>query len=224
MPGLMGVFRNGNRVTRGWGCMMFRGSTGRRPTLQPTELIGPEGRRPIGHDTVAWVWERENPETPQDMFSIIPFLGGLRTAAGPDHLFLTRGEAYEIEVYDDEGRLIRILREDALPPVVTEAHREAWIQERAATSRPHPEDVPFSERFGSYQILMLSFEGDLWAQRLARPGEEEQEWVVFSVDGTEVRRVILSELSLKSIRGGRLYGFRTDSLGIQTVEVLDVGG
>ena len=138
-------------------------------------------------------------------------------------MYLSRGSDYEIEVWNQEGRLVRLLREDAIPPEVREADRDAFIRERAETPSPYREGTPFSDRFGSYLTLLLSPEGDLWVRRVDRPGEEAQHWVVFPANGGEIRRLVLPDLSVESVRDGRIYATRTDSLGIQTVVVLEGG-
>jgi hypothetical protein len=223
MPSLVGAFRNGARVTLGWGCLDLRGGEGRRPLRQPIELVAGDGRMVLGTDIAGWIWETGETEDPRNLFAQIPFGGLLRFVAGADRVFLSRGQRYEIEVYDDQGNLIRLLREDAVPPEVTDADRDAYVRERAETPRPHPEGVPFAERFGSYITLLLTPEGDLWARRVARPGEEAQHWVVFPADGGSLRSLVLPDVSVESVRNGKIYATLTDSLGIQTVVVLDAG-
>jgi len=219
-PGLMGLLRDGTRVTSGWGCMMFQGTDGRRPTVFPVDLVRSEEKKRVGVFTFSWVWERASPENPQDFFSIIPFAGNLAFAVGPNHIYISEGTEFEIEIFDAWGQLIGLLREGADPPQVSAADRQAYVDAQAATSRPHPADVPFPDRFGSYSELMLSPENDLWARRYPRPGDSLQYWVVFSPDGRQVRRLVLPDISVESVRDGKIYGYRTDTLGIQTVVVL----
>lgn len=223
-PGLMGLLENGARVVRGWGCMAFQGSDGRRPITQTIEIVGSEGRNSLGDFSIAWVWERASPADPRDSYSLIPFGSPMAAALGRDEIYLSEGTDHEIAVHDAEGRLIRVLREDTVPPTVTEADRDAYLAERASAGVDHPADVPFPERFGSYSKLVVSFESDLWARRVSRPGDEVQHWVVFPADGSEIRRLVVPDIEVEAVRDGRIYGHRSDSLGIQTVLVFDTGG
>jgi hypothetical protein len=222
-PGLMGLLGDGARVTSEWGCMMFQGRDGKRPTALPVEIVRPEGRENVDIFTAMWVWERASPANPRDLYSPIPFLGRFVFAIGQDRIYISEGMDLEIKIFDAHGRHVGLLREDTVPPRVTDADRDAYVEEQAATPRPLPADVPFPDRFGSYSELLLSFEGDLWARRYPRPGDEVQYWVVFPQGGQEARRVVMPDLSVRSVRDGRIYGHRSDTLGIQTVIVLDAG-
>jgi hypothetical protein len=222
-PGLMGLLSDGARLIRGWGCMMFEGRVGRRPTIQSMVLVRPDRRDSIGAFNVGWIWERGPTPDPRDSYSLIPFSGAMRHAVGDDRIYLSEGTEMEIKVFDRYGRHVGILREDTLPPPVTRAHRDTYVSERAASSRPHPGDVPFPDRFGSYFHLILSYEGDLWARRYPRPGDELQHWVVFPARDEPARRLVVPDIRVQSVRDGRIYGYRSDTLGIQTVVVLDAG-
>ena len=220
-PGLMGVMDGGVRVIRGWGCMLFEGGEGRRPTVQSVVLEAPERQDSVGVFTAAWVWERRPTADPRNSYSLIPFLGAMTRAVGQDHLYISEGSEFEIRIFDRHARLVGLLREDTIPPQVTESDREAYLAEQANAERPHPDDVPFPDRFASYFGLMISYEGDLWAQRYPRPADSLQHWVVFPSEGQEVRRLVMPDFVVRSVRDGLVYAYRSDTLGIQTVMVLD---
>ncbi|MCH7563288.1 MAG: hypothetical protein IH968_05620 [Gemmatimonadetes bacterium] len=222
-PNLMGLLGNGVRLTRGWQCMQLEGRDGKRPILTPIILVRPDRQLNVGVFTTGWIWERGSPTNPRDYYALIPFAGDIKYAIGDESIYLSEGSHLEIMVFDAHGQRSGVLREDSAPPRVTQADRDAYIAERAAAKRPHPEDVPFPERFPSYSRLVLSYEGELWAQRHPRPEDEVQHWVVFSPSGQKIRRVVVPDITVESVRGGRIYGHRSDSLGIQTVVVLDVG-
>ena len=178
----------------------------------------------VGEFTATRVWETGSSSDPRDSYRRIPFSGPLAWAVGPDAIYLADLDDYEIRVFDGRGRLARIVREHAEPPPVTAAHREAYLAEQEALDRPHTEDVPFPDRFGSYETFVVSHGGDLWARHVTPPGVDGGRWVVFPGDGGPLRRVILPDITVESVRDGRIYGHRSDSLGIQTVVVLDAGG
>ncbi len=220
-PGLMGLLEDGTRLTSGWGCMMFQGTDGRRPTVFPVDLVGEKGRTHLGPFNSGWVWERASPRDPRESFSIIPLSGRFTYAVGPEHIFFSEGADLEIQIFDATGKLVGLLREDAVPPEVTEADRRAYVEAQANTPRPHPSDVPFPDRRGSYSALKLSHGGELWARRDLPSEDGLQHWVVFSSDRRNVRRVVLPDFQVGAIRGGAIYGHMSDTLGIQTVMVLD---
>jgi hypothetical protein len=221
-PGLRGLLADGTRLIHGWGCMQFRGGVGRRPTNMTLELVGEEGRTSLGTFNVAWVWERGSTQDPRESYSMIPFQGTLRHLAGRDRVFVSMLSEYEVRVFDPEGRLVSILREDTVPPPVTDADVDALLAGFPEGRSPFSDDVPTPDRFGSYDLALLSHEGDLWARRVPRPDTEVRRWVVFSADGGGIRRLVLPDVDVQSIRGGRIFARRTDSLGIQTVVVLEV--
>ncbi len=126
-------------------------------------------------------------------------------------------------VSGDRTDVVAIFRELGATAEVTAEDRRRYIADRAESGTPHPDDVPFQERFGAYSTLEVSHEGDVWALRHSRPGTRGQKWTVYSPEGEVVRRVVLpDEIIVRSIRGGRLYGTRTDDLGLQTVVVFPI--
>jgi len=204
--------------------MMLEGASGKRPTEQVIDIVRASGAQSLGRFDIAHVWERGASDDPRNMYSLIPFLGTLTLAIGPDQVFVSEGAEYEIKVLDSSGRLVRILREDAAPPAVTESDRASHVAVASESGRPHPAEVPFPERFGSYAQLLVSHEGDLWARRVGASDDGQEHWVVFDADAGGVRRVVVPAIHVESIRDGRIYGHVSDSLGVQTVVVLEVGG
>ncbi len=223
-PGLMGLMEDGTRVTSGWGCMELQGSEGRRPMGLPVVLVRPEGKVELGSFTAGWIWERASATDLRSAYAPIPFLGSAGYAVGSDRIYLSEGIHFEIRVFDAHGALTGLLREDTVPPTVTEADRRAYDEEELSSPSGLPPHGPFPDRFGSYSGLQLSFEGDLWARHMPRPGDKDQRWLVFSQGGDEIRRVVVPEVRVTSVRAGRIYGYQTDTLGIQTVLVLEAGG
>lgn len=217
VPGLMGLLADGGLLMRGWGCTQLEGRDGIRPTRMPLTIVRESAADSLGIFDVSRSWERSSASDPAERRELIPFAGGLGFTVGDDRVHLSLGMEHEIRTYDQHGRLRSIIREAVPPPAVTEADRDAYRAERAAEDRPHPDDVPFPERFGGYAGLLVSHEGDLWARRSPRPTEELGHWVVFSETGEEIRRVVLPDVRVRSVRDGRVYATRTDSLGIQTV-------
>ncbi len=222
-PGLMGLLADGTRLTRGWGCMEFTGADGVRATTTTMVLAHLERRDTLGTFNMNSVWERASGEGP-DAFDLIPFSPVMNWATGRDRVSLANGVDYSILVYDSAGALESIFREDRSPPSVTPEDRALYREEQVANERPHPDDVPFPDRFGAYGRLLVSHEGDIWARWAGRPSEEGVRWTVYGPDGQSIRRLVLPKIQVHAIRDGRIYGHLEDELGIQTIVVLeDVG-
>lgn len=222
-PGLSGEFADGTLAVRGWSCLTLMGSAGMR--LWPNTLL----RGDVSGDTLvvmsARVWEREGATDTRQRYAFLPFSGLPSVLVQGDRLLVSRGEAYEIEIHDSYGRLLEVWREAGEPPAVTEEMKDRYRQEQADLGRPHPEDVPFSQRLGGYASLVASPEGSVWAEWEGAPRDaHERRWTVFSPDGTEVRHLVLPALGAESVGADRLVGVRTDSLDIQHIVVYDIGG
>ena len=186
------------------------------------ELVRPESRDTIGRFNSNTVWERGGAQEGPDMYALIPFGAVMSWETGPDKVYISEGFEFEVLVFDDVGTLVTILREFDATPTVGDADRDAYRDERLAEGRPHPDDVPFAERFGSYRKLLLSYEGELWAQWAQRPADEGRRWTIWSADRTSSRRVVLPDINVQAVRGGRVYGYLENALGIQTVVILSV--
>lgn len=223
VPGLMGLLADGTRLTTGWGCMEFTGSDGIRPTTTTLVLARGERRDTIGTLNTINVWERGSGTGP-DAFDLLPFSHVVSWATGPGSVYLSGGVDYSILVYDSVGALRQIVREEGLAPGVTREDRGLYREEQVARGRPHPDDVPFPERFGAYSRLLVSHEGDLWARWAERPSEEMVRWTVYSADGQTIRRLVLPKIEVHAVRDGRIYGHTEDDVGIQTILVLNDGG
>jgi len=224
VPGLLGVLADGARLTRGWGCMQFIGSDGLRPTLMTLELVRGENRDMLGRYSSNTVWERGGVEPGRDSYALIPLGAVMSWAVGSDRVYLSQGVRYEVSVYDGSGSLITILREDHTPSAVTSSVRSAYLEARLEVGDTIGSDVPFPAEMGAYQRLVLSHEGELWAQWASRPSESMMRWTIWSSDGMVLRHIVLPDVRVEAVRGGRIYAHLENEVGIQTVVVLEVPG
>lgn len=222
-PGLMGLLADGTRLTRGWGCMELTGSDGVRPTMMTLVLAHGERRDTIGRFNSNDVWERSSGRG-ADAVDLIPFAHVMGWATRGNRVVFSDGLDFSLRVYDSTATLVEIYRENAVPPEVTPEDRDLYVEERAAADRPHPDDVPFPDRFGAYRQLLVSHEGEIWAQWAERPSESTTRWTVYGSDGQTVRRLVLPKIRIHAVRDGRIYGHTEDELGIQTVLALEDPG
>lgn len=223
-PGLMGLTGTDGRVVRGWACAGFEGSPGVRGWPLTLTLVRGGVRDSVGVFSSGRIWERPDAEDPGEMYDFLPFTARFAYAFDADGFVTTRGAGYSLTRYDAQGRPVVILREDTVPPAVDEGMRAAYRAERDAAEDPHPDDVPFPVRMPAWQGLLISAEGEVWARHAPLPGDSLQRWSVFSAGGEAVRRMVLPDARVESVRDGRIYAIRTDDLGIQRVVAYEVPG
>lgn len=223
-PGLLGVLADGARLTRGWGCMQFEGGDGLRPTMMTVDLVRGSTRDTLGTFNSNTVWERGGAEAGPDMYSLLPLGAVMSWAVGKDRAYLSEGSQYEAKVFDSIGRLAAIYREDDQPPAVTSSDRDEYRRSRVEAGNELPDDVPFPDVLAGYERLVLSYEGQLWAQWAAPPSEDHLRWTVWSEDGMTREHLVLPDVRIEAVRDRRAYGYVVNDLGIQTVVVLDVTG
>jgi hypothetical protein len=221
-PGLMGVLANGTRLMSGWGCMDLKGSEGVRPTLMTIELVNGSTRDTLGHFNINSVWEHDGSASGPAPYFLIPFQPRMAWVAAWDRVHLSEGEVFEVRTFDDSGHLMTIMREAAVPAMVTEEDRRAYLMDIEADGRSHPDGAPFAEYFGAYTRFVVAHDGSLWARWSGPSNEELTRWSVFSADGSELRHVFLPSIDLAAVRDGRAYGYVEDDVGIQSVVVLSL--
>ncbi len=134
--------------------------------------------------------------------SLIPF--GKRPAAFArgDRLYLGSADEYEIQAFDPDGRLTRILRVSRPLTPVTSADVERLIEEavteledpsRAPEVRSSYGEMPVPDFMPAYRGFHVDSEGCLWVEEYPLPGSSLRSWTVFDPDGSP-----LSTLSLPS--------------------------
>lgn len=220
-PGLSGVLGDGAWFTRGWGCMDFDGSDGPKDATVTMEIVRPERNDTIGTFTSNRVWEHGDAEPGPGMWSMIRFDGVMRSANTSEYVYLSPGTSYDISVYDGSGTLVSVLREQGELSPVSDADIDAYRTARLAVGDTVDADQPFAEYFGSYDRLLVSHEGELWAKWTERPTEEGRRWTVWSADRSERRNYLLPDLDIRAIRAGMLYAVTRNDLGLQQIVVLE---
>jgi hypothetical protein len=221
-PIAAGLLADRSLVVRGTACAPSAGATERRPMGFPLYVVKGGRMDTLGTYNFGDVWVNEGAADPRQRFVPVPFPAAARIAVGRDRIYATSGAQYQVDVYAPDGRLVRILRESRQPSPIPQPEVSKYRAEQEAAGRPLPTRLEFPERFPAYRALILSTEGDLWAQHYAPPDSEHQTWAVFSADGTSLRYEILPRIDLMSVRADRLYGVRTSAMDVQIPTVLSV--
>jgi hypothetical protein len=90
-----------------------------------------------------------------------------------------------IRLYDDKGKLLRIIRTLSLPEPVTEVIRKRKAQD---WTRPE-EERRFPAVFGYHERVMLGGEGTIWLERQRRYNDEGRRFVVHDSTGRAIATV-----------------------------------
>ncbi len=134
----------------------------------------------------------------------------------------TTGETYEVRFFDVEAQLSRIARLAETPPAWTVEHLEAWVPN--ARLRALAEDFPLPATLPGYDRLTGADTGEIWARRHMLPRGTTAHWDVFRPDGRYLGRVdVPASFRLYGVSDGQLLGVHEDELGVQRVQVRDLG-
>jgi hypothetical protein len=167
--------------------------------------------------------------------------GGLAvTAAGTNELYFGRGTAFEIERYDESGRLTRIARRARQARPVTESDKQMiqeWYLEMVGSSSEGSAEVVervrqsfasahFAETLPPYSHMLLDDDGNLWVEEFRWYGVERPPtqlpatWSVFDPAGIWLGNVEMpTGFILRDVARGRALGFMIDELGVKEAEV-----
>ena len=117
-------------------------------------------------------------------------------------IFVGSNEPMGIRVYQEDGRLVRIIRSATPAEPVTEAHRAQRIRENLARLerqrapeqikaewRKNEEDPLFAETFPFYERLLIGTDGSLWVELPRRTEDEGRRYIVYDTSGTAIATV-----------------------------------
>ncbi len=168
-----------------------------------------------------------------------PFFGAATDAAtiGDDLVVGTEGSP-ELRTYGPDGALARIVRWPDHDRTVTQERVNDFLDtlmahapeaQRTATMRAMMAKLPHAEREPAYRTLVTSVGGDLWAGSYDpfadRPDlvRVPRHWLVFSPDGTVTATIDTpAGFAPKVVRGARVLGVFTDSIGVESVRAYDL--
>ncbi len=173
-----------------------------------------------------------------DMMSVdvlrVPFSSRPTAVGSSQGAAVTGGGAYEVALFGAAGELSRIARLDEAPPLLTVEHLEAHVR---GSGNPFLQDdasiramvemyqgMPLPDRLPGYAELLFADTGEVWAQRFIPPGGETAQWDVFGADGGHLGRVeVATSFQIREVSRGQVVGIATDELGVERVEVRDLG-
>jgi len=152
-----------------------------------------------------------------------------------DRFYLAQNNAWEVEVREADGNLVRLIRVDAgarpLTPADIAAHRKAQLDQiegipmmrnmpeafkKQLTDRieqaKYPATLPF------VAALLIDSESNLWAQEVTPPGDARASYSVFDGSGRLLGRVTMpADFRAASIGADAVYGVWKDSEDVEHV-------
>ena len=114
------------------------------------------------------------------------------------HVVVVDNERFQFDVIDTTGRTVRSVRRAITNHPVRPSHMQAYIRERVNAARPELreslrmdlESSPHAPTFPALDARLVVDAADrLWVGEYRRPGDREQVWWIFTVDGRMVGRV-----------------------------------
>ncbi|HSR41508.1 MAG TPA: 6-bladed beta-propeller [Longimicrobiales bacterium] len=159
----------------------------------------------------------------------LPF-GRITVAAASDSLvWIGTADAWQLEVYDPSGRLVRLQRLAAPRRPVTSAMVDALLRDAVEGVDDEDEEralrelwaeMPPADLVPPYDDLVVGRPGSLWVRDHRLPGRERVGWTVFAPAGHAVGRLELpSRWSLLEVGDDELVVRAPDDLGVERVRV-----
>lgn len=141
--------------------------------------------------------------------SILPFARAAYATAGPRHFFVGSSDTYQIDVWNETGQLVRIIRAASPVRLVTDDIQQEYVSlelqrmrlSAAQRGRPFDEaqarrqlnDQAHAPAVPAYSALLAGADGGLWVRDFALPGVEpaSERWTIFDDAGNLAARVVL---------------------------------
>jgi hypothetical protein len=167
------------------------------------------------------------------------FQNGVRTfgrnsASGmiQGHIVAVDNDRFQFDVIDTAGRLIRRVRRAHVNQPVRASHFEAYVREQLEgvraehreSRRQYLEGHPHSATFPALEArLVIDAVDRIWIGEYRRPGDREQTWWMFTIDGRMTGHVrVPANLTITDAGTDWVLGVWRDEDGVQTVRLYDL--
>jgi hypothetical protein len=149
------------------------------------------------------------------------------------HLVVVDNLAFQFDVIDTTGRLIRRVRRPASPRPVTLSHKRQWITARVESIRdPARRESRRRDYEGSSHAtvfpalearIVIDTQQRIWLGEYVRPGDRQQRWWIFNADGRMEGYVeVPASLTVTDAGADYVLGVWRDDDGVQTVRLYPV--
>jgi hypothetical protein len=163
---------------------------------------------------------------------LIPFGKFAMQAVGPDRFFYGSGDSWEVQVYNTEGQLQRLIRMARNPVPVRDTDLEAMIEEEIAESgdpsqapeiRAGYEEMPVPEFLPAFAGLHADALGFLWVEAYRMPGDDGPVFEILDPGGSLVGRATLPPGSdILEIGLDYILLLQRDELEVEYVRLFDL--
>lgn len=150
-------------------------------------------------------------------------------AGASSHIFLGAGVDSEVEVWNQDGKLIRLIRWKAAPRPVDgseiERFKEDFLVRHEGSDREEfwngwLRDVPFPEVMPTFDKLIVDGTGHLWVRKYQPSWEDSQIWHTFTPDGRWLGEVVVSPtLAITDIGADYILGIWRDEMDVEYVRM-----
>jgi hypothetical protein len=139
---------------------------------------------------------------------------------GSGNILYGRGNAYEIKVFDPEGKHIRTIQKDYSPEKITQQDIDEMLERMssAPTGAQVKDLISLPETFPPFQYFFIDDQGRLYVRTYAK-GKAKGEWVVdvFDSEGRFIAQFI-TKADLRIIKEGKAYGIEETDDGFHVIK------
>jgi len=156
-----------------------------------------------------------------------PFGKNPAVAVSGDLFFFGSQDEYQIEVYEQGGRLTRLIRRDKAPTPVTDDHVAAVMEgmideaddtDQARRFRRMFREAPIPDLHPAHGSIYVDAQGYLWVEEYRLPGEEIRTTTIFDPEGRMVGSMTLpSRFRVEEIGEDYILGRHLDELGVEYI-------
>lgn len=149
-----------------------------------------------------------------------------------NHLIVADTREFGFDVVDTLGKVIRRVRRVGGPQPVLTTHKAAYVAERVSAAREARREALRKDLESQAHApvfpqiedrVIVDAEQRIWLGEYKRPGDREQAWWLFNLNGTLLGRVVVpSTLRVTDAGANYLLGVWTDESGVQTVRLYDL--
>lgn len=154
-----------------------------------------------------------------------PFGKRAAVAVGTDRWYYGSQDTWEIQVHDQTGALIRLIRWDRQRVAVTDAHVSSFVAqmeeaadntEQARQFRRMVRQAPIPEFFPAYSSIYTDALDYLWVEAYRLPGDTVRATTIFDPEGGIVGSVTLPHhFRVEEIGPDYVLGVHVDDMGVQ---------
>jgi hypothetical protein len=162
----------------------------------------------------------------------IPFHADVVEVVAGRGAYIASTAQFDIDYYNPAGQLARIVRLDRSPAAIDANARKDFIAARLAHARNDADrariaasydDLPFPDHFPAFSALAVDADSNLWVSSYTTSDSVPTQWTIFDPEGRLLAETVTpARFRVAEIGSADILGVRSDSLGIEQVQLLGV--